>query len=110
MSQVSPLPFYTRARQAIADPNLQTAPRPRDAAHGRSHAGRPSRAVPDGEAARDHARRIRAHTIAHLDRYLDQFVEQATRRRRARALGRRRRRPPRASWWTSRAGTTCSAS
>jgi len=31
-------------------------------------------ALPEGERLRDHARRIRAHTIAHLDRYLDQFA------------------------------------
>jgi len=77
MSQVSPLPFYARARQAIADPNLQTA---LDRATSRMVSARRQAiaAVPDGEAARDHARQIRAHTIANLDRYLDQFVEQAT--------------------------------
>jgi L-lactate dehydrogenase complex protein LldF len=30
--------------------------------------------LPEGERLRDHARRIRAHTIANLDRYLDQFA------------------------------------
>ncbi len=76
MNQVSPLSFYRRAQQAIADPNLQTA---LDRATGRMVVARRRAiaAVADGEAARDHARRIRAHTIANLDRYLDQFIEQA---------------------------------
>jgi L-lactate dehydrogenase complex protein LldF len=80
MNPVSPLPFYTRAQQAIADPNLQTA---LDRATTRMVVARRQAiaAVADGEDARDHARQIRAHTIANLDRYLDQFVEQA------RALG-----------------------
>ena len=73
---VSPLPFYTRAQTALADPHLQTA---LDRATGRMmHARRDAIArIPDGEAARDHARQIRAHTIAHLETYLDRFVEQA---------------------------------
>lgn len=77
MTQVAPLPFYDRARQAIADPNLQTA---LDRATSRMVVARRQAiaAVPDGEAARDHARQIRAHTIANLDRYLDEFVERAT--------------------------------
>lgn len=77
MSRVAPLPFHVRARQAIADPQLQTA---LDRATGRMvHARRDAiAAIPDGELARDHARCIRAHTIANLDRYLDQFVAEAT--------------------------------
>jgi L-lactate dehydrogenase complex protein LldF len=77
MNPVSPLPFYTRAKQAMADPNLQIA---LDRATSRMVIARRQAiaAVADGEAARDHARQIRAHTIANLDRYLDQFVEQAT--------------------------------
>lgn len=76
MTQVSPLPFYTRAQQAMADANLQTA---LDRATSRMVVARRQAiaAVPDGETARDHARQIRAHTIANLDRYLDEFVEQA---------------------------------
>lgn len=76
MSHVSPLPFYARAQQAIVDPNLQQA---LDRATGRMVVARKQAiaAIEDGEAARDHARRIRAHTIANLEQYLDQFVTQA---------------------------------
>jgi L-lactate dehydrogenase complex protein LldF len=76
MSHVSPLPFYTRARQALADPQLQTA---LDRATPRMVTARRQAiaTIPDGEAARDHARLVRAHTIAHLDRYLTQFVDAA---------------------------------
>ncbi len=77
MTQIAPLPFYTRAQQAIADPNLQTA---LDRATGRMVVARKQAiaAIADGEAARDHARAVRAHTIANLGQYLDQFVAQAT--------------------------------
>ncbi|BCS34447.1 iron-sulfur cluster-binding protein [Luteitalea sp. TBR-22] len=76
MSHVSPLPFYARARQALDDPQLQTA---LDRATPRMVTARRQAiaVIPDGEQARDHARLIRAHTIAHLDRYLTQFVEAA---------------------------------
>ena len=77
MSHAAPLPFYTRAQHAIADPHLQTA---LDRATGRMMVARRQAIalIPDGEAARDHAQRIRAHTIANLDTYLDQFVAAAT--------------------------------
>ena len=77
MSQTTPLPFYTRARQAIGDANLQTA---LDRATGRMVVARKQAiaVIPDGETVRDHARQVRAHTIANLGQYLDQFVEQAT--------------------------------
>ncbi|WP_322802253.1 LutB/LldF family L-lactate oxidation iron-sulfur protein [Thermoflexus sp.] len=35
--------------------------------------------LPDAEAVRDRARAIRAHTIAHLDRYLEQFAREVER-------------------------------
>jgi L-lactate dehydrogenase complex protein LldF len=77
MSHVSPLTFHARARAAIADPNLQTA---LDRATGRMMVARRQAIglIADGEAARDHARLIRAHTIANLGTYLDQFVTTAT--------------------------------
>jgi L-lactate dehydrogenase complex protein LldF len=61
----------------MADPNLQTA---LDRATARMMVARRQAIalIPDGEAARDHARRIRAHTIANLGTYLDQFVTAAT--------------------------------
>ena len=60
MNHVAPLPFYTRAQQAIGDPNLQTA---LDRATGRMVVARKQAiaVIPDGEAARDHARAVRAH-------------------------------------------------
>ncbi len=77
MSHASPLPFYTRARQALGDAHLQDA---LDRATGRMMVARRTAiaAIADGEAARDHARRIRAHTIANLGTYLEQFVASAT--------------------------------
>lgn len=35
--------------------------------------------LPDAEAIRDRARAIRSHTIAHLDRYLEQFAQEVER-------------------------------
>uniref|UniRef100_UPI002ADDAE94 LutB/LldF family L-lactate oxidation iron-sulfur protein n=1 Tax=Thermoflexus sp. TaxID=1969742 RepID=UPI002ADDAE94 len=35
--------------------------------------------LPDAETVRDRARAIRAHTIAHLDRYLEQFAQEVER-------------------------------
>ncbi len=77
MSHVSPLPFHVRASKAIADANLQMA---LDRATGRMTVARRQAiaAIPDGEAARDHARQLRAHTIANLGTYLDQFVAAAS--------------------------------
>ncbi|MCC6163351.1 MAG: iron-sulfur cluster-binding protein [Acidobacteria bacterium] len=74
---VSPLPFHRRATQAIADASLQIA---LDRATGRMVDARRTAfgAMPDGDVTRDHVRRIRAHTLANLGRYLDQFVGAAT--------------------------------
>ncbi|MGI8672942.1 MAG: LutB/LldF family L-lactate oxidation iron-sulfur protein [Luteitalea sp.] len=77
MSAVAPLPFYRRAREALADTRLQTA---LDIATGRMVNARRQAfgGLVEGDAIRDHARQIRAHTVAHLGTYLDQFVAQAT--------------------------------
>ncbi|MEK6630635.1 MAG: LUD domain-containing protein, partial [Acidobacteriota bacterium] len=71
--------FYARVDAALADKALHRA---LSLTTGRLAGGLTSAfaALPDGEALRDAARRIRAHTIAHLDRYLVQFSEQAERR------------------------------
>lgn len=71
--------FYARVDAALADKALHQA---LSLTTGRLAGGLTSAfaALPDGEALRDAARRIRAHTIAHLDRYLVQFSEQAERR------------------------------
>ncbi len=71
--------FRTRIRQALADATL------REALDRATAAFRASRAqafahLPDAEAVRDRARAIRAHTIAHLDRYLEQFAREVERR------------------------------
>ncbi len=72
----APLTFHRRARAAIDNANLQEA---LDVSTSRMTAARRQAFVDlqDGDAIRDHARRIRAHTIAHLGTYLDRFVEQA---------------------------------
>lgn len=70
----SPANFYRRADEALANPVLRGALRrvtdrvkdSREAALGR---------LQDADAWRDHARRIRAHTLSRLDEYLDRFVE-----------------------------------
>ncbi|HTU99528.1 MAG TPA: LutB/LldF family L-lactate oxidation iron-sulfur protein [Luteitalea sp.] len=76
MNSPSPLPFYTRAQRALVDDNLQKA---LDIATGRMMVARRQAIglIADGEAARDQARQIRAHTIANLGTYLDQFVANA---------------------------------
>jgi len=66
--------FYERVEDALHNAQLQTA---LDISTTRFIDGR-NRALatlPDAEAVRDHARRIRAHTIAQLDRYLAQFAD-----------------------------------
>jgi L-lactate dehydrogenase complex protein LldF len=79
MSAATPATFYARIDQALANPRLQAAVR---GATQRMAAGRQTAvaALPEMDALRDHARAIRAHTIAHLDRYLRQFAESVERR------------------------------
>lgn len=71
---VSNVTFYERVEEALHNRQLQTA---LDISTTRFTAGRKNAlaALPEAEALRDHARRIRAHTIAHLDRYLAQFAD-----------------------------------
>lgn len=70
--------FVERASAAVADAKLRAA---LALAIGRLSAGRTQAfaAFPEGDALRDHARRIRAHTLARLDDYLARFVAAATR-------------------------------
>lgn len=65
-------PFPRRVRAALQNPQRLAAIR---RAAKRFYEGRAEvlGTLPDAEAARDLARLIRAHTIAHLDRYLEQF-------------------------------------
>jgi L-lactate dehydrogenase complex protein LldF len=71
--------FQNRARSAAADAHLGGAIM---TATSRLAAGRAAalESLPAADALRDHARRIRAHTIAELDRYLAQFADEAERR------------------------------
>src|SRR5947207_10466748 len=69
--------FKQNARQALADPQLQSA------LHGiETGIVDRRRAVvaklPEFEALRDSARDIKNHTLAHLDLYLDRFEERST--------------------------------
>src|SRR5919201_5996895 len=64
--------FVAAARQALADPPLQAAlvrlTGTLTAANRRGYA-----ALADSDRLRDHAKRIKEHTLAHLDRYLEQL-------------------------------------
>jgi L-lactate dehydrogenase complex protein LldF len=64
--------FLNAARQALADAPLQTAlvrlTSTLMAGNRRGYA-----ALADSDALRDHANRIKEHTLAHLDRYLEQL-------------------------------------
>jgi L-lactate dehydrogenase complex protein LldF len=74
-----PATFYTRIDQALGNPRLQAAVR--NATH-RMASGRTTAVAefPEMDAMRDHARAIRAHTIARLDHYLRLFAENVERR------------------------------
>src|SRR5215469_13155912 len=64
--------FLNAARQALADPPLQAAlirlTSTLMAGNRRGYA-----ALSTSSALRDHAKRIKEHTLAHLDRYLEQL-------------------------------------
>src|SRR5579872_2837415 len=71
--------FVNAARQALADPPLQAA---LVRLTGTLMAGnrRGYAALADSDALRDHAKRIKEHTLAHLDRYLEQLEAAVTQR------------------------------
>ena len=78
MPPVSTSPrFKENAHQALADPQLQKALEHVRGAfvHKRSQA---VAALPEFEALRDSARDIKAHTLQHLDLYLDAYEAQVT--------------------------------
>lgn len=68
----APLSFYARVDEALRDTALRAAVH---TATGRLLAGRAAAlsAFPEADAVHDRARAIRAHTIARLDHYLEQF-------------------------------------
>jgi L-lactate dehydrogenase complex protein LldF len=68
------IPFQDRTAQALADPALQSALE-RAVEHFNSGRSRAMGALPNADALRDHARRVRAHTLSRLDDYLTQFAE-----------------------------------
>jgi L-lactate dehydrogenase complex protein LldF len=66
-------PFDQRTAEALADVQLRTTLRTVTTAilgYRKAGLGR----LDDSDAWRDHARRLRAHTLSRLDTYLDQFV------------------------------------
>ena len=70
---IAPVSFHRRAEEALGNARL------RGALRSVSSRVLASRAValeelPAADSWRDHARRIRAHTLARLDTYLDQFI------------------------------------
>jgi L-lactate dehydrogenase complex protein LldF len=71
--------FQERIRRAVSDRRLKQA---LSVTTGRLAGGRAAAmaALEHADEVRDAARRIRAHTIAHLDRYLEQFATEAARR------------------------------
>ena len=75
----SPATFYERVDKAISSPALQAAVRN---ATFRMSSGREAAvaAFPEMDVVRDHARAIRAHTIARLDHYLREFEASVQRR------------------------------
>ena len=76
---ISNATFYSRIDAALANPRLQAAVR--NATY-RMASGRTTAvsAFPEMDAVRDHARAIRAHTIARLDHYLRTFADNVERR------------------------------
>ncbi len=73
-----PATFHRRIDRALGDPRLRQAleATTRRLVNGQRMA---FGALPDSDAVRDRARRIRAHTVANLDRYLAQFADAVTR-------------------------------
>ena len=71
--------FFRASEQALADGPLQAAlGRLTDtllAANQRGYS-----ALPDTDKLREHAKRIKEHTLAHLDRYLEQLADSVERR------------------------------
>jgi L-lactate dehydrogenase complex protein LldF len=69
----APLTFHDRIEKSLGNDFLQVA---LDRNHARRVAGRNQRfaELPDAEAVRDRGRAIRLETLAHLDRYLEQFA------------------------------------
>jgi L-lactate dehydrogenase complex protein LldF len=68
------IPFQRRAAQALADSMLRAA-LDRAVEHFTTGWVKGMASLPEADVLRDHARRIRAHTVSRLDSYLIQFAE-----------------------------------
>jgi L-lactate dehydrogenase complex protein LldF len=68
------VPFPHRVAQALADPDLHIA-LDRAVEHSTTVRIKAMASLPDADALRDHARRVRAHTLSRLDSYLTQFTQ-----------------------------------
>ncbi len=66
--------FHRRMAQALADPELHAALK-RAVDHFTAGRVKAMAALPDADVLRDHARRVRAHTLSRLDEYLSEFTE-----------------------------------
>ena len=69
----APVPFYRRVEDALANTRVRQAVRHTSERVLVSRAAA-LQALPAADAVRDEARRIRAETLAHLDRHLDTFT------------------------------------
>lgn len=69
----APATFYGRSDKALADERLRGALRRVTGLVQDSRTAGLAR-LPESDAWRDHARKIRAHTLARLDHYLDEFT------------------------------------
>lgn len=68
------IPFKKRVAETVSDEELHKALRKATDRFGTNRI-KTLETLPDSEEARDRARAIRRHTIANLDRYLEQFAE-----------------------------------
>jgi L-lactate dehydrogenase complex protein LldF len=76
--KTSPLSFHRRTTDALADRHLNSTLRRVTTRVLDSRIAGLAR-LPEADGWRDHARRIRAHTLLHLDTYIDRFVENVER-------------------------------
>ena len=67
------VPFYRRTEEALAQPQLRGSLQRVTTRILASREGALDR-LPDADGWRDHARRLRAHTLSRLDEYLEQFT------------------------------------
>lgn len=70
---IAPVSFHRRTEEALGNARLRGALRSVSARVLASRAAALEE-LPSADGWRDHARRIRAHTLARLDTYLDQFI------------------------------------